>query len=421
MPKPLKILLGIVVLVASAALLYRLMYLQYESGDAYPRYSSHRADPLGTLALYLALDTMDGVNAERNTEDLTKLNPDADTTLLLTGAVPGPDPEALIEMLEEFVESGGRLVVAFQRESFWTTGDESDEESEDGESDEERSDDEADDNEDADEDEADGEAPPDFIDTWVDLTERWGFEYTDANLSRDDAGRSLQDASRGDVNLPALPERLRWHSDLAFTYEDDTWRTIYKVGSMAVLMRRTMGEGEIVLMSDNYTLTNESVMRDRQSELLAWMMGDSTRVVFDETHLGIQQDPGIMSLMLRYRLGPTLIALGIVLLLFIWRNAGRVLPGQFVVEEEAETMNEFGAVEGLSRLARRSVRRKDLLQTCWDLHASAHRIQKPLSESAEARIRQELNRIQEDNAKNASIVSAYNTITKIINERKRAS
>ena len=45
------------------AALYHLLSLQYETGEAYPPYSSFRTDPIGTSALFEALGALDGVEA----------------------------------------------------------------------------------------------------------------------------------------------------------------------------------------------------------------------------------------------------------------------------------------------------------------------------------------------------------------------
>ena len=52
MPRRCQLILAALVIPACLLALYQLLVLQYESGDAYPEYSSFRADPLGTLALY---------------------------------------------------------------------------------------------------------------------------------------------------------------------------------------------------------------------------------------------------------------------------------------------------------------------------------------------------------------------------------
>jgi len=73
------ILLGL----ALAGFIYGLVHLfslRFEAGDNYPPYSSLRADPLGTKALFDSLDPL--VPARRNLLPLSKLGEGRDTTQL---------------------------------------------------------------------------------------------------------------------------------------------------------------------------------------------------------------------------------------------------------------------------------------------------------------------------------------------------
>src|SRR5881396_3143359 len=67
--------------------LMHLFQLRFEAGDNYPPYSSLRADPLGTKALYDSLGTL--VSARRHFRPLARLGDGADTTLFYFGAEAG--------------------------------------------------------------------------------------------------------------------------------------------------------------------------------------------------------------------------------------------------------------------------------------------------------------------------------------------
>jgi hypothetical protein len=68
-----------------------------------------------------------------------------------------------------------------------------------------------------------------------------------------------------------------------------------------VVVERQVGRGTIVMASDSYFLSNEALQRDRHADLLAWLVGSGTQVVFDEAHLGIVEKPGVATLMRKYR------------------------------------------------------------------------------------------------------------------------
>ena len=55
--KTLRWLLPALIVVFGAGVI-RLFQLRFEAGDVYPPYSSYRADPLGTRALYQSLENL---------------------------------------------------------------------------------------------------------------------------------------------------------------------------------------------------------------------------------------------------------------------------------------------------------------------------------------------------------------------------
>src|SRR5438874_6418717 len=93
--------------------LTRLFKLRFESGDIYPAYSSFRTDPLGTRAFYESLDRL--LAAERNFKPLLRMESGRDTALFVLGLAPGQLRLSEVEVkdLEQYVLSGGRLVISF--------------------------------------------------------------------------------------------------------------------------------------------------------------------------------------------------------------------------------------------------------------------------------------------------------------------
>ena len=58
----------------------RLIGLRLEKGDIYPAYSTLRADPLGSKALFDALESIEGREVRRNFRPLRELRPAAPVT-----------------------------------------------------------------------------------------------------------------------------------------------------------------------------------------------------------------------------------------------------------------------------------------------------------------------------------------------------
>src|SRR4029434_4742845 len=112
--KRLPVMFGLAVLIAFGFGLIRLLNLRFERGDSYPPYSSLRADPLGSKALFESLDAL--IPARRNLQPLSKLVEGRDTTLLWLGADSSEarfQPEEY-KRFDAFVRTGGRLIFSFR-------------------------------------------------------------------------------------------------------------------------------------------------------------------------------------------------------------------------------------------------------------------------------------------------------------------
>ena len=96
--------------------LVQLLKLRFQGGDVYPPYSSLRADPLGSMAFFEALERMPDISVRRDFSADNRLPEGKATTYLHLGA-PSREWEWIrgdeLRTIEDFVTSGGRLVVAF--------------------------------------------------------------------------------------------------------------------------------------------------------------------------------------------------------------------------------------------------------------------------------------------------------------------
>src|SRR5437762_6692322 len=94
----------------------RLFQLRFEAGDVYPPYSSLRADPLGTKALFESLEILRGITVQRFFQRLDKLREGRGTTLFVFGAQAFDmdySTEDEYKKLEQFMFDGGRIVISF--------------------------------------------------------------------------------------------------------------------------------------------------------------------------------------------------------------------------------------------------------------------------------------------------------------------
>jgi len=133
------------------------------------------------------------------------------------------------------------------------------------------------------------------------------------------------------------------------------------------MVRRAWGKGEIILATDSYLISNEALRNDRRPALLNALAGPQGKLIFDETHLGTQEQDGVMFLMNKFRLEGYFYGLVGVVLLFLWRNSVPLVPPR----HSGGRASLGGAVSGkdsksgLVNLLRRNIPRSEILKTSF--------------------------------------------------------
>ena len=358
--KKLPFILLLVALIGFLLGMLHLFKLRFEAGDSFPQYSSFRTDPIGTKALYESLDAL--VSTRRNLQPLSKLGDGRDTTLLWLGAPPyslSLLPEDFRE-LETFARSGGRLVVAaasvFQRQRTnlfalaaarkGTPGG------------------------------GPTNLPPNLPEEFrrVDIRQQWhlSFDYADLTKNQKDSYESATATLVDSTAPPALPKSIEVHTTLCFSGLGPEWHAVYarKRGTniQPVLIERKMGGGSIVLFADSFHFSNEALREDRQAGLLSWLVGAGRSVIFDETHLGTSEQPGVATLARKYRLQPLFGALLLLALLFLWRNATSFMPPyeEQLAQERADVVEGRDSASAFVNLLRRNISPASLLRVCLE-------------------------------------------------------
>jgi len=210
----------------------------------------------------------------------------------------------------------------------------------------------------------------------ISMKEKWGFEFRTVPF---DDGQISERARLMDSAGLELPERMDWHSPTVFTNLSTEWQAVYVRGTNPVVVERKMGLGSVVLATDSYLLSNEALLKDRQSRFLAWLVGPNHQVLFDEAHFGIVESSGVATLVRKYRLHG--IAAGLLLLagLFIWKNSLSFLP-PYPESDASDQVLGKQASAGFVNLLRRNIRPADVLGVCFDqwtnslLRGSSHLI-----------------------------------------------
>ncbi len=171
--------------------------------------------------------------------------------------------------------------------------------------------------------------------------------------------------------------------------EPSPWRWLASKGQRAMILERNLGTGSVVICSDSYFFSNEALCKEPKSRFLAWLVGDSTRIIFDETHLGsfIGDEAGIMTLARRYGMHGLFISGLVLFALIIWRSATSLVP-----RDDAADLGLWrtGAVEGrssasgLEGLLRRGVKPIQLLQRCFEVWSATTIASKAVSQQKRA-------------------------------------
>jgi hypothetical protein len=377
--------------------LARLYTLRFETGDVYPAYSSLRADPLGARALFESLGRL--LPAERNYRPLARLDAPVDATVFWLGAEPGEleFPRSDLERLEAFIGGGGRLVIALKPQptaprfqSFGKPVPAVKKQS-------------------ADED--DEPASP-----IVALTNRWKFSLAYLSLPRDERRDYQPTTAQRREDLP-LPESLPVHTAVGFGGASNDWRVIYsRTNDHASLIERRLGRGSIVLCADAVPLSNEALLKDRQPDLLAWLTGPARRVIFDEAHLGVSEDPGVATLARRYRLHGLFAALLVLAGLYVWKSSSHLVPALRPRDgaEASDAVAGRDSAEGFVNLLRRSLPRERLLATCLEQwNADCLRTARP----SQSRLEQMQATIDAQNAlppRQRDVVATYRNFVRIL-------
>lgn len=381
------VLLGLI-LVAGFFMVLERRFLE---GGLYPHYASYRSDPLGTSAFYETLERLDSYEVSRNREPLhTRRDLDEDTAILLLG-YPREDFVDLraptdSEVLRA-VEVGARLVITLnpdlvpevyqpsvsEKEEEWREErrrireeryrrshvEETEQEDEAGGDEEKRVPEEERLNR-----EMTGVLGPLF-------TTRTGFDF--ATLEGFERPEGGWETGPGQTITPdGVPAELPfWRSQFRFEPRDPAWKAVVLVEKDPVVIERRWGLGSIVVTTDSYFVSNESLHFGSEPGFLLWLLGDKKKVVFDETIHGTVESGGGMKLIRRYRAHGVFFGLFVFLILWAWRSAATLVP---VTEDlDRGIVSAGGAVvgeetgSGFVRLLRRSVPPSVLVSKCVEI------------------------------------------------------
>jgi len=380
--------------IAAFAGFFRLFELRFEAGDVYPPYSSLRSDPLGTKVLYTALQAASGFTVSRNYQPLDKVAGPSDAVIFYPGASMEPWRLDDVTQLESLARNGGRIIVTFlpvepgarAEHDKWLhkTRKLS-----------------KDDNQTKD----DSEVETIEMDK---LASRWGFGLGYRTmLSGTDGSAGLS----AEATQPETESTLSWHTALSFPKPAAAWRVLYRCEGVPVIIERPFGHGSLLIAADSYFLSNEAMRSERDPRLLALILGSKTRVIFDETHLGVQEHAGIATLIRKYNLDGLIAAIGVLACLFIWRSSCPFLPA-CAENDDTEIVTGKDSASGFVSLLRRGIPPTQLIVVCVDQWKKTL----PHGSSKAAGMIERIDRIMLTSDREP--LAEYRSISQIVGERK---
>jgi hypothetical protein len=362
--------------------------VRLETQEGYPVASTFRADARGCRVLYESLCRVPGVQAARFLRTFANLPPAEGRSLVIAGI----NPETSIlevqdrKSLSAWVEAGGTLIVAL------TTEDKNPDKA--GSPDHELS---PLPQQHPSPSPASKSTPP-TQERWIETLQGAGvhvFRHSDA---------SARHRFVSDVFAP----EGSWLGPLYFQDLESPWRVVAEADHLPVVINRSCGQGNVILIADSYLLTNGALANNRETGLLGWLFRKATTILFDESHFGITENPGVVSLARRYGLEPAFFVLLILALFFVWANRYTLLPKSATRTTNSLIVTGHGGDTVFVNLLRRSLPAKDLFPTSVDLW------RKGMHDAGKIR---KLDQSLATLDPRSSVVERYNQLSRRLNER----
>lgn len=407
----------------------QLFLLRFEAGDVYPAYSTLRSDPVGSRAFYRGLENLRDTSIERNYRQLTELEFQEPTTFFYIGASVFDTesvPVKWVEAIERLTAAGGRLVLSFLPveknpptrngpSCSETRADKSDDPTTgpaDGSGDAETDSD----TEGMPSEGAIGPPHSENDDPRVTLKEQWGLGLSFADKPATRATKASHALSSTALNK--LPPTISWHTALYFDGLDDGWRVIYTAEGRPVLVERPYGNGSLILSADSFFMSNEALRSERFPELLVWTVGHNAHIVFDETHLGIRKQPGVLELIKKHRFHWFILAIAVLAILFVWKNSVYFVPPPKNGDGRSgrDVYSSRDATQGLISLLRRNIPARQVLQICAREWRRTFQRHQRFAGATSDPTKTVFERIKAYSAQNKDPVMGYRRISKIISK-----
>lgn len=176
--------------------------------------------------------------------------------------------------------------------------------------------------------------------------------------------------------MPTGSEMMFLNADTPWLKTDSHWTALYSgtvasdaktTDSMRTYMAmRKVGKGELVAVSQEWFLVNETIKSHPNPVLLDFLTEGRPGIWVDEALHGLQQDKGVLWLVQRYRLQPALMLFWGALLALLWSMSGDLMRRP--ARDQIAQIMRHGESAGVAgrRLLQRSIAAESVVAECWN-------------------------------------------------------
>jgi hypothetical protein len=156
---------------------------------------------------------------------------------------------------------------------------------------------------------------------------------------------------------------------------DDQWTVLYAdsddtgtepAGSRVHMAKRRVGNGELIVASQQSFLLNEVIKTHPNPVLLDFLAGGRPAIWVDETLHGLHQQQGVIWLVQRYKLQASLMLFWATLLILLWSMGGDLMRRPTRDLNSEITRQGEGQGVAAKRLLQRSVAKADVTMEFWE-------------------------------------------------------
>ena len=150
------------------------------------------------------------------------------------------------------------------------------------------------------------------------------------------------------------------------------WSATEGSGGKLTAIERPFGRGTVALLAASGDFSNQSTVEQDSLPEVTAALGSNSRIVFDESHLGIAESGSVVGLARRFHMMGMAAGLAIFAALFIWRNASS-FPNVRQASGPAGALTGRTSASGLLTLLRKNIPQRDLTAACWQEWLAARR------------------------------------------------